>query len=159
MKLIARHNYFQRRQWQYAQAEHAAHAADTALPLDFVAKEKADELISRARERCAGMRAVPDYAGRLVFHCAAKWAAAVARQYEMDVEIAGDGRIGSICFITDEILSDRAWRDGRRKRLLLRLIRLAENVYITTFERNGAQLLSIDLSYCLVKYRESAKTK
>lgn len=151
MTLIIKCNYFLEKQRQRMQVEQEAEKH--TLNVDQEA------FFAQARASLESQRYMPDYQGRRAFKYAAKSAPAIAERYEMDVEVTRYEHCGYIAFTCDELLSDREWRDGRKKCCLLRLIRMADSVDISALDSSGLPLLSIGLSYQFFRRRAAGRQR
>ena len=73
----------------------------------------------------------------------------IARYFELDVQARCGERDGLLILQGNQILIERMWHDGRYKRTLLRLMRLASSIWMDAIEKNGERLFQIELCYPL----------
>ena len=121
---------------------------------EYIQKEKElsdnlERLKARAIDECRMIQNVPSPCKNLLFKKAISLALKVAKYFEFDIQIRANDSIGIILMQSDQILSDEIWHDGRNRRQLLMLIRLADSVWIDPIKQDGDPLIQIGLSYKL----------
>ena len=83
----------------------------------------------------------------LFFRWASKAALIVAENFELNVTVEEGSDTGFIRFKSDQVLSERIWKDQKYRNQLLRMMRWADGVWIDTVQEYDEQLIQISLSY------------
>jgi len=153
MKLIASRNYYQKKNWKRVEIDRELRNEMLRMTPEEIA---ADDLASKAQlarihakyeEMAANTLVVRNPLTTLVFRWASKAALVVAENFELNVTVSEGNDTGIIRFKSDQVLSERIWKDQKYRNQLLRMMRWADGVWIDTVEEYDEQLIQISLSY------------
>ena len=153
MREVAKRFYFQKKNWESVEILREVRDDDLRMsPEEKAAHERqALQQLEEIQVKCAELATNRRYIKApwltLLFRWATKASLLVAEQFEMNVIVEEDDHTGIIRFTTDQIISERIWRDQRYRNRLLWLMRWADGVWIDNKEENGQTLVQIALSY------------
>ena len=155
MKLIASRNYYQKKNWERVEIDREVRNEKLRMTPEEIS---ADELEAKAQfariyakyeEMAANTLVVRNPLTTLFFRWASKAALAVAENFELNVTVEEGSDTGFIRFKSDQVLSERIWKDQKYRNQLLRMMRWADGVWIDTVEEYEDKLVQISLSYKL----------
>lgn len=153
MKLIASRNYYQKKNWERVEIDREVRNEKLRMTPEEIS---ADELEAKAQfariyakyeEMAANTLVVRNPLTTLFFRWASKAALAVAENFELNVTVEEGSDTGFIRFKSDQVLSERIWKDQKYRNQLLRMMRWADGVWIDTIQEYEEQLIQISLSY------------
>lgn len=157
MKLIANRNYYQKKNRDCVEIDREIQEEMLRMtPEEKAAAEREQEIqFERLRAKydavVASTRYVKCPLKEMRFLWVSKAALVVAEHFEMNVFIEEGGDTGFVRFTSDQVLSERIWKDQRYRNQFLRLMRWADGVWIDTKEEYGVPLVQISLSYRIAK--------
>lgn len=155
MKLIASRNYYQKKNWERVEIDCEVRNEKLRMTPEEIS---ADELEAKAQfariyakyeKMAANTLVVRNPLTTLFFRWASKAALAVAENFELNVTVEEGSDTGFIRFKSDQVLSERIWKDQKYRNQLLRMMRWADGVWIDTVEEYEDKLVQISLSYKL----------
>lgn len=153
MKETVKRNYYQKKNWDFVDLQRQVRDQEMRMtPEEKAANEREtkaqwDQIYAKYVEMEAHTRIVRNPFAALLFRWATKTATVVAKHFEMNVVVEESDRSGQICFMTDQVLSERIWHDQKYRKQLLRLMRRADSLWIDTKEEHGQVLVQICLTY------------
>lgn len=157
MKLIASRNYYQKKNWDRVEIEREVKdemlrmTPEEKVADDLEAKAQWARIYEKYEEMAANTLVVRNPLTTLFFRWASKAALVVAENFELNVTVEEGSDTGFIRFKSDQVLSERIWKDQKYRNQLLRMMRWADGVWIDTKEEHGQILVQIALSYKLVQ--------
>ncbi len=152
MKQIAKETYYQQQKAALLALKQESESEFSRMtPAERQAFEQHRQaLINRSKEKLSAAFYQKSAFGRWKFQWAARRALFVARHFAMDVTVEADTCLGVITLVTDQLLSNTHWKDGRYKRALLRLMRRADSVSIAAAENETVKII-LDYTLAVVK--------
>lgn len=153
MKLIASRNYYQKKNWELVEVEREVRNDKLRMTPEEIA---ADDLETKAQwariyekyeEMAANTLVVRNPLTTLFFRWASKAALVVAENFELNVTVEEGSDTGFIRFKSDQVLSERIWKDQKYRNQLLRMMRWADGVWIDMVQEYDEHLIQISLSY------------
>ncbi len=152
MEQIAKETYYQQQKAALLALKHESESEFSRMtPAERQAFEQHRQaLINRSKEKLLTAAYQKSAFGRWKFQWAAKRALFAAQHFAMDVTVEADTCLGVITFVTDQLLSNTHWKDGRYKRALLRLMRRADSVSIAAAEDETVKII-LDYTLAAVK--------
>lgn len=153
MKLIASRNYYQKKNWERVEVEREVRndklrmTPEEIAADDLKAKAQWAQIYEKYEEMAANTIVVRNPLTTLFFRWASKAALIVAENFELNVTVEEGSDTGFIRFKSDQVLSERIWKDQKYRNQLLRMMRWADGVWIDTVQEYDEQLIQISLSY------------
>ncbi len=153
MKLIASRNYYQKKNWERVEVEREVRneklrmTPEELAADDFEAKAQWERIYAEVKKTAAKTLVMRNPLTTLFFHWASKAALVVAENFEMNVTVEEGSDTGFIRFKSDQVLSERIWKDQKYRNQLLRMMRWADGIWIDTIEEYNEHLIQISLSY------------
>ena len=153
MKLIASRNYYQKKNWERVEVEREVRNEKLRMTPEEIAadalKAKAQwaRIYAEYEKTAAKTLVVRNPLTTLFFRWATKAALVVAENFELNVTVEEGSDTAFIRFISDQVLSERIWKDQKYRNQLLRMMRWADGVWIDTIEEYDEHLIQISLSY------------
>lgn len=153
MKMITSRNYYQKKNWERVEIDREVKnetlrmTPEEKTAEELAAKAQWEQIYAKYKEMEAHTRVVRNPLATLIFRWASKTALVVAEHFELNVTVEEGRDTGSIRFKSDQVLSERIWKDQKYRNQLLRMMRWADGVWIDTVEEYDEHLIQIILSY------------
>ena len=153
MKLIASRNYYQKKNWERVEVEREVRneklrmTPEELAADDLEAKAQWERIYAEVKKTAAKTLVMRNPLTTLFFRWASKAALVVAENFEMNVTVEEGSDTGFIRFKSDQVLSERIWKDQKYRNQLLRMMRWADGIWIDTIEEYDEHLIQISLSY------------
>jgi len=153
MKLIASRNYYQKKNWERVEIDREVRNEKLRMTPEekaadvLEAKAQLARIYAKYEEMAANTLTVRNPLTTLFFRWASKMALEVAENFELNVTVEEGSDTGFIRFKSDQLLSERIWKDQKYRKQLLRMMRWADGVWIDTVEEYDEPLIQISLSY------------
>ena len=151
--MIASRNYYQKKNWERVEVEREVRndklrmTPEEIAADDLKAKAQWAQIYEKYEEMAANTIVVRNPLTTLFFRWASKAALIVAENFELNVTVEEGSDTGFIRFKSDQVLSERIWKDQKYRNQLLRMMRWADGVWIDTVQEYDEQLIQISLSY------------
>lgn len=157
MKIIAKRFYYQQKNWEFNDIKRQVHEEESRMSPEE--KEESvrnhqlqlEHLHTALQEREAATKYLPAPILFGIFRRSIAAALSVAEHFDMNIVVESDDHRGIIRFVTDQIISERMWKDQKYRKQLLRLMKWSDGLWIDPITEDDQHLIQLSLTYRIVR--------